>query len=476
MPGTNKMALNKGAALTEREDLNSNKDRVFERKLTVGVEIVGEDNITMMDLLRGVKEVCGNVIGCRFKAKKKYEITMSSIKGKERLMDGFKIKNSRILAKELANDELVVSFLNLPTYIEDELIEKKLLEWGVNVVSPIKRKMWPGTEIADGTRFVKVKFNEYVQSLPYSTKFETLEGAEYFRVIHDRQVRVCRLCIQPGHILRECPEFKCHKCGEQGHYARECPNSADICQQCKEKKDLCFCNKEKGSEDFFNLENMEEEEVEDEEEEVEEEETPAATEAEVEEMTAAETEMEESPNYERETAEGEDSAVTPVKPEAASMGSSMDEVMRKEVQEESKGGKKERGVGMGPPKGPVSHPALLSNPKDVPSAQLERSRFGFGRGRASGKAAGESEADRPLGVRGGAAAAAAAVASVSGTPDSAAEEAGAMGYSPSKELDWTETIQDFSSPEEEMDMEQVKGFKRKNEMMMKKKGKKNNKK
>jgi len=41
-------------------------------------------------------------------------------------------------------------------------------------------------------------------------------------VIHDRQVKVCRMCIQPGHILRECPDFKCRKCGTQGHYAREC--------------------------------------------------------------------------------------------------------------------------------------------------------------------------------------------------------------------------------------------------------------
>ena len=224
-------------------------DQVYDRKLTVGVEIVGDEFITMMDLLRGIKVACGNVIGCRFKAQKKYEITMASSKGKQRLMDGFKIKNSSIMAREISSDEMVVSFLNLPTYIEDEKIINKLTEWGVTAISPIKRRLWKGTDIVDGTRFVKVKFNQYVKSLPYSTKFETLEGEEYFRCIHDRQVKVCRLCIQPGHILRECPEFKCYKCKNQGHYARECTQSGR-CQQCKEARAFCKCTEEESGDHF----------------------------------------------------------------------------------------------------------------------------------------------------------------------------------------------------------------------------------
>lgn len=156
------------------------------------------------------------------------------------------------MAKEINSSETVVSFLNLPTYVLDEEITRKLQDWGVTVASTIKRRMWPGTDIADGTRFLKVKFTDTVKSLPYSTKFETVGGTEHFRVIHDRQVKVCRLCIQPGHIVRDCPNFNCFKCGKQGHYAREC--TLGNCDVCKLKTELCVC---KDTEDENKNEDME---------------------------------------------------------------------------------------------------------------------------------------------------------------------------------------------------------------------------
>lgn len=220
----------------------------YEKTLTVAVEIMGEEKITMMELLRGIKEVCGLVCGCRFKAENRYEVTLSSVRGKEKLIDGFKIRNCRIMAKDLSLDEMVVSFLNLPVYITDEVILERLRAWGVSAVSPVKRRFWPGTEVADGTRFCKVKFTDTVRSLPYSTKFETLEGTEYFRVIHDRQVKVCRLCIQPGHVLRDCPDFACHKCGEQGHYARECNGRRERgCVGCGRSVRQCSCTQGDGA-------------------------------------------------------------------------------------------------------------------------------------------------------------------------------------------------------------------------------------
>ncbi|KAL7375479.1 hypothetical protein ABVT39_018230 [Epinephelus coioides] len=212
------------------------------RELVVGVEVEGEAPVSMLELLRAVEQTCGRVIGCRAKGVKKWELTMNNPRGKNRLLDGFKIGDNKIIASELARDQRIVSFLNLPLYITDKQICDKLLTWGVEPVSPIKRRKWAGTEVYDGTRYLKVKFSETITSLPYSAKFSTLEGVEYFRVIHDSQQRVCRLCLQPGHILRECPEFKCFKCHKIGHYARECVTEEEKCASCRSV--VCLCDME----------------------------------------------------------------------------------------------------------------------------------------------------------------------------------------------------------------------------------------
>lgn len=63
----------------------------YGKEFTVAVELMGEDKVTTMELQRSIKEVCGEVVGCRMKGERKYEITMRN--GKERLMDGLMIKD-----------------------------------------------------------------------------------------------------------------------------------------------------------------------------------------------------------------------------------------------------------------------------------------------------------------------------------------------------------------------------------------------
>ncbi|KAL7374475.1 hypothetical protein ABVT39_001376 [Epinephelus coioides] len=205
------------------------------RDLVVSIEVEGETKIPMLQLLKAVDNTCGRVLGCRDKGKNKWAITTSNPKGKGRLLDGFKWN----IATEVTRDQRLLSFMNLPLYITDKQIYDKLSLWGLNLVSPIKKRKWAGTDVLDGTRFLKVRFNDTVSSLPYSTKFHTLEGVEYFRVLHDCQQKVCRLCLQPGHILRECPKFYCFKCKKAGHYARECTTETERCEKCKTSQ--CSC-------------------------------------------------------------------------------------------------------------------------------------------------------------------------------------------------------------------------------------------
>lgn len=66
-----------------------------------------------------------------------------------------------------------------------------------------------------------------------------VEGTQYFRIIHSQQVKTCRLCMSPKHILKYCPEFACYKCEEQGHFARGC--KAVKCPDCFKTFNKCEC-------------------------------------------------------------------------------------------------------------------------------------------------------------------------------------------------------------------------------------------
>lgn len=77
------------------------------------------------------------------------------------------------------------------------------------------------------------------------------------------------MCLQPGHILRDCPDFSCHKCEVQRHYAREC--GADKGTKAEAKCEIRFnimseCICKENETDLLGAEDEEEEEVSDEEE------------------------------------------------------------------------------------------------------------------------------------------------------------------------------------------------------------------
>ena len=64
----------------------------YERELTAEVEIEGEQSISIMDLLKNIKKECGEVLGCRMKTDKTFEITMKDGVGKTKLTDGIRME------------------------------------------------------------------------------------------------------------------------------------------------------------------------------------------------------------------------------------------------------------------------------------------------------------------------------------------------------------------------------------------------
>lgn len=225
----------------EEENMRNERRRNYSKEATLIVDLEGVQEGKAEDIIKMATEKIGggNILSVRPRLGKEYEMTLRNEDLCDILLDGITIKGKDCEVRKLQTREFVVSFMHLPAYLEDKDIINKLEVWGVRPTSQIKRRVYPGTEVEDGTRFVRVKFPDQVVSLPYSAKFETAEGAQFFRIIHDRQVKTCRLCMNPGHILRDCPDFKCYKCEEQGHFARDC--NAVMCPDCHKALAKCEC-------------------------------------------------------------------------------------------------------------------------------------------------------------------------------------------------------------------------------------------
>jgi len=225
----------------DKEARKESMKRVYAKEATVTVDLTEVRGAKAEDIIKAVTEKIGvgKILAVRPKQMDNYEVTLEKEEDTEKLMDGLIINGKNCEIQKLKNRDYVVSIMHLPAYLDDEDILKKLEGWGVFPLSKIRRRVYPGTSIEDGTRFVKTRFPKEVISLPYSTKFETEEGPQFFRVMHSHQVKTCRLCTSPDHIVKDCPDNKCYRCGEMGHFARDC--KAVKCPDCKEVTNKCVC-------------------------------------------------------------------------------------------------------------------------------------------------------------------------------------------------------------------------------------------
>ena len=213
------------------------------KEQTVLVDVGDNRTVTASSVIKSIEEQVGEgeILACVPKSGNLFEITLRNDDSVDLICDtGFKVGDNKYKPNAVFSRERMVSFLNVSYYVPDSEIQGKLEEFGAELITPIRRRMHPGTQIADGTRYVVIRFPQERQSLPYTMKFSTgINSHEYIRVIHDNQQKVCTKCYETGHVFAKCPDNMCYRCKGAGHLAKACP--IPPCGRCKKYPSKCRC-------------------------------------------------------------------------------------------------------------------------------------------------------------------------------------------------------------------------------------------
>ena len=216
----------------------------FVKELTLIVDVADNRRVSATSVIEEAEAICGdgNILAVVPRSGNLYEITVKHKQNSDDLSNmPFQVAGIRYKCHAVYATERVVSFLHLPAFIPDEDILEKLQGYGVEIMSSIKRRYYPGTTVSDGTRYVVVKFPATVSSLPYTMKFDLGNNKfEYIRVKHDNQSKVCSNCLSEDHLYVDCPKNKCYRCNELGHLSRYCPS--EPCENCNKFPSKCACN------------------------------------------------------------------------------------------------------------------------------------------------------------------------------------------------------------------------------------------
>ena len=75
------------------------------------------------------------------------DVTLDSQENAVKLLHGIEINDVEYNVSSIFSDTIVVSFMKLPSYIEDEDIISKLQANGIKLVSPVHRRAIPGAHV-----------------------------------------------------------------------------------------------------------------------------------------------------------------------------------------------------------------------------------------------------------------------------------------------------------------------------------------
>jgi hypothetical protein len=245
----------------QRGGRNALNRRIYNKDHTVRIDVLDNTRMKANCVIDAIerKAGVGSVFACVPKSGNLFEITAADNITADLLLDGISIAGTVFECSEISQPRrkpVTVSIMHLPAYIEDDVIVSVFNDFDseIEVVGSIRRHYYKGTSIADGTRIVTLKLPPTRKSLPYTMKFPFEDRKEYYRVIHDNQVKLCRVCYSDEHLMEFCPSFLCYKCGLQGHLARKCVTLAcahchrfgvkctcKVCDKCKEIQTECSC-------------------------------------------------------------------------------------------------------------------------------------------------------------------------------------------------------------------------------------------
>lgn len=217
----------------------------YSKECTVRINYILTDSVKAISVVKAVEEITGlNSVLAVVKDSDSYSVTLDSKENTMKLLHGIEINGRDYDCSLVFSSNTVVSFMYIPAFIEDDVIIDKLNEKGIKVVSPVYRRVIPGTQVADGTRFMKCVFPPNVVALPWTMPFKVGKDTKYYKCVHNNQTKVCSGCLSPEHIHRECPYLVCNGCGVQGHVERRC--KANKCGHCHELPLKCKCSRDEG--------------------------------------------------------------------------------------------------------------------------------------------------------------------------------------------------------------------------------------
>jgi len=241
-----------------RKATDRRSPRTCKKECAIIVEVGDNRKVSAYTMITSLEKEDYDILAVIPQGTNSYEITLGSDREAKRLANEGIVGEDIIYdCRLLFNDSTVVSFFELPAYISDEDLKIKLRNKGIELLGPVIKNCYKGTDVYNGTRHVRCKFPPNYASLPYSMKFETVQGPKYYKVKHNNQCKICFHCDSPDHVLKDCPNVQCYRCNGHGHTSKTCPEPPRYgqrtpkCDICNLDRDICDCFKdyEEGVED-----------------------------------------------------------------------------------------------------------------------------------------------------------------------------------------------------------------------------------